>query len=146
VTFTVTVRAAGKDLTGAWQGTYSWDCGGTRTGSSPIEFGLTDLGTGSIAGTVSYLGGTADLVTASSRRISDPIFRADGTRTGGRTDPNGMWVSLVTGGASGFFVHNEFNGQIAADFRSITGGTLNGDSLGGCSAPQGYSGSFTVSR
>lgn len=143
------------DLTGIWKGTYAWDCGGTRTGSSAIDFVLTDLGTGSVAGTVSYLGGTADLITddplqASSRRISNPVFRADGTLLGGATDANGMWVSLVTGGAPGFFVNNEFNGQIAVDFRSISGGTLNGDSpvpgSAGCSAAQGYSGSFTVSR
>lgn len=143
------------DLTGVWAGTYSWDCGGTRTGSSPIRFVLTDPRNGSITGTVSYLGGTSELVAddplqASSRRISDPIFRTDGTLLGGRTDPDGMWVSLITDGAAGFFVNNEFNGEIAADFGSITGGTLNGDSpvpgSAGCSAPTGYSGSFTVAR
>jgi hypothetical protein len=137
-----------RDLTGVWEGTYTWNCGGARTGSTPIRFEVVDLHNGRIAGTVSYLGGSAPLTD--SDRMSDPFFRANGTLLGGTLDPNGMTIRLITNGDAGQFVNNEFDGTISANLRSISGGTLNGDSAtptsNGCSAGVGYSGTFSLTR
>lgn len=137
------------NLTGEWRGTYTWDCGGTRTGTTSIHFLLSDPGTGWINGTVSYLNGSSALYD--SYRIGQPVLRADGTWLGGDMDPAGMYVRLTwPGDAAGQFVNNQFDGQIAADFNSITGQTLNGDSPTpagpGCSAFTGASGTFSLTR
>lgn len=138
------------DLNGEWAGTYTWNCGGTRTGSSAIRFMLSDPGTGRISGTVSYLGGSSVLAPFETYRIGQPILRPNGTWLGGSMDPEGMYVRLTTHGDPGFFVNNQFDGLIASDFRSISGNTMNGDSptpgSAGCSAGVGYSGTFTVVR
>lgn len=138
-----------SDLTGVWTGTYTWNCGGTLTGSAPITFVLTDDHTGRIAGTVSYLGGSSQLYD--SYRIIDPILRADGTWLGGNLGADGTYARFTAPANASYFVNNQFDGKISPDFNTITGNTLNGDSspipeASGCSAAVGYSGTFVVAR
>ena len=141
-------RIVATDLTGEWTGTYSWNCGGTLTGSAAIRFVLDDPGTGRIAGTVSYRGGNGALFD--SYRLTNPIYRPDGTLFFGTVHPDGMHVRLSVHAVPGHFVYNQFDGVIAPDFQSISGGTLNGDSAvpfsDGCSAAVGYSGTFSITR
>lgn len=136
------VRVVFTNLTGQWTGTYSWNCGGTLTGSTPIAFSLNDPGTGRITGTASYLGGSSSLAPYESYRILQPVLRADGTWYGGQMDANGMYVRLTTS-TDASFTYNQFDGQIGADFNSISGRTSNGER---CGVGTGYAGSFNVTR
>ena len=136
------------NLTGVYEGTYSWNCGGSATGSSSIRFDLQDLGNGRLTGTATYLGGTIAIDPWDSYRWSNPQYRADGTLFSATLDPNGFGLRISVPAFPGHFVHNQFDGTIAPDFSRLSGGTLNGDSQmpwgQGCSAATGYSGSFSV--
>lgn len=138
------------NLTGTWEGTYTWACGAEHlTGSVPITFELTDDGTGGITGTASYLDATGGLF-ASYRLIIGTVM----------PDGEGLELTLKVeqtrpaGGTTGF-VYNEFDALLdpyAPD--RIVGTTLNGDTPqpdiaeDGCSHPDADapSGAFDVTR
>lgn len=137
------------DIAGTWQGTYSWNCGGTRTGSTELILQLEERGNGFVYGIAIYLGDDPELLEYDSYRMINPMYRANGTLLGGTPHPDGMVVRLSVG-ASSTNVYNQFDGTISPNFMTMTGGTLNGDSPTpgsmGCSAATGYSGSFTVTH
>lgn len=127
-----------------WEGVYAWDCGGGRTGESQLHLTLDDPGTGHLTGTVEYMGGSS---TVSGWRIQDPVFGTFGI-VGGDVHPEGRYVLLRYPAAEGYFVNNEFSGEIAPTLDRISGTTLNGDTpvgdTDGCSHADGPSGEFSV--
>lgn len=138
-------------IEGTWQGTYSWNCGGTRTGSTELILQLFERGNGSIYGVAIYLGDDPEVIEYLSYRMVNPVYRPNGTLLGGTRDPDGLVVRLAVGNSpSQTSVYNEFDGAISADYMTMSGGTLNGDSATptsrGCSAVSGYSGTWTVTH
>jgi hypothetical protein len=143
--FDANCNAVNPGLSGEWSGVYEWDCGGSDTdplkGTADIHFTLSDPGTGFVSGVAGYRGGTSNLNNGQSYRMEQPK---------GLPYASGMHVRLTVPAAAGHFVYNEFFGEIAADFSSISGTTLNGDSpvsfSSGCSAVSGPSGTFSITR
>ncbi len=129
----VTVTVDPDDLPGLWDGSYSWNCDGNRTGTTQIAFVIDALapdpsGFNRYSGFATYLGGTSRILANRSR-----------------LDRNSIRI-IIEESASGAPGHtnNEFLGVV--DGFSIEGTTLNGDSEGGCSARLGPSGFFAIQK
>lgn len=135
-----------SDLIGSWEGTYDWDCGSGRTGSSAMEMtiDIVDPG-GYIEGSVSYLDSTAFL----SGWVCQDVIRGEfGFQACvGVPDPDGAFLILQTPGAP-TFTNNTFSGELSPDRTALVGTTLNGDSASfgslGCSAAFGPAGQFAL--
>lgn len=142
----------GPGLTGTWLGTYSWTCDtpplAAGVGLVPIRMDIVDTRDGFLSGSVSYLGGSATMM--SSWRLRDAQLDDKGWLLHpGIRDPNGdvahiSWSWAPTPNIS----PNSFVGTITGD--RLVGVTLNGDGMHsiyrGCSLSTGPAGRIEVVR
>jgi hypothetical protein len=144
---TVVPPPSSWSLTGVWIGTYTWECTPAYSGSTPIQFDLTDNGDATVDGVVSYLGGSATIPTWGGVRLRDVTLDQYGFVSAGTIDPTGDFVTIKHYG-SAQFVNNWFNGWLDGSGQSISGIAINGDSPPGvgCSAATTTTGTFTVER
>jgi len=127
-------------MTGSWQGTYNWDCGNGKNGSSNLVFEIIDSD-GKLSGTAKYLGGESDLY---GDRVIDVTWDIWDFK-GGVASKNGNMI-VISVPDTDAFVNNRFSGELINN--TLSGITQNGDTpvLGtdGCSAPFTNSGTFEV--